>query len=187
PEQRAVLLLHDVFDYRYPQIAQIIGKSQDNVRQLATRARRHLAQRRPRFQTTRPQPEELARRVFAAVERGDLSGLEALLAHDVELTGDGGGKVAALARTLRGRSRVARMLLDWARLAARAPGRSLRPVQVNGGPGALYLDAQQGLIAVVALEIAGGQITSIHAIVNPDKLTRLGPVADFGSLRGSAR
>jgi RNA polymerase sigma-70 factor (TIGR02957 family) len=182
PEQRAVLLLHDVFDYRYPQIAQIIGKSQDSVRQLATRARRHLAQRRPRFQTTRQQQEELARRFFAAVERGDLSGLEALLAHDVELTGDGGGKVAALARTLRGRSRVARMLLDWARLAARAPGRSLRPVQVNGGPGALFLDVQQRLLAVVALEVAGGQVTSIHAIVNPDKLTRLGPVADVGSL-----
>jgi RNA polymerase sigma-70 factor (ECF subfamily) len=182
PEQRAVLLLHDVFDYRYPQIAQILGKSQDSVRQLATRARRHLAQRRPRFQTTRQQQEELARRFFAAVERGDLSGLEALLAHDVELTGDGGGKVAALARTLRGRSRVARMLLDWARLAARAPGRSLRPVQVNGGPGALFLDAQQRLLAVVALEVAGGQVSSIHAIVNPDKLTRLGPVADVGSL-----
>jgi RNA polymerase sigma-70 factor (TIGR02957 family) len=187
PEQRAVLLLHDVFDYDHAQIAQIIGKSQDNVRQLATRARRHLAQRRPRFQTTREQRDELARRFFQAVEQGDLSGLEALLAHDVELTGDGGGKVPALARTLRGRSRVARTLIDWARLAARAPGRSLRPVEVNGGPGALYLDARQRLIAVVALEVAGGQVTSISAILNPDKLTRLGPVADFRSLWGSAR
>jgi RNA polymerase sigma-70 factor (TIGR02957 family) len=186
PEQRAVLLLHEVFDYRYREIAAIIGKSQDNVRQLATRARRHLAQRRPRFQTTREQRDELARRFLQAVEQGDLSGLEALLAHDVELTGDGGGKVPALARTLRGRSRVGRMLIDWARLAARAPGGSLRPVEVNGGPGALYLDAQQRLIAVVALEVAGGQVTSIHAILNPDKLTRLGPVADFGSLWGSA-
>jgi RNA polymerase sigma-70 factor (TIGR02957 family) len=187
PEQRAVLLLHDVFDYDHAQIAQIIGKSQDNVRQLATRARRHLQQRRPRFQTTREQRDELARRFLQAVEQGDLSGLEALLAHDVELTGDGGGKVPALARTLRGRSRVARMLIDWARLGARAPGRSLRPVEVNGGPGALYLDARQRLIAVVALEVAGGQVTSISAILNPDKLTRLGPVADFGSLWGSAR
>jgi RNA polymerase sigma-70 factor (ECF subfamily) len=186
PEQRAVLLLHDVFDYGYPQIARVIGKSQDSVRQLATRARRHLQQRRPRFQTTREQQEELARRFFAAAEQGDLSGLEALLAHDVALTGDGGGKVPALARTLRGRSRVARMLIDWARLAARAPGGSLRPVEVNGGPGALYLDARQRLLAVVALEIAGGQITSVSAIVNPDKLARLGPVGDFGSLRGSA-
>jgi RNA polymerase sigma-70 factor (TIGR02957 family) len=187
PEQRAVLLLHDVFDYRYPEIGQIIGKSQDNVRQLATRARRHLNQRRPRFQTTREQRDELARRFFQAAEQGDLSGLEALLAHDVELTGDGGGKVPALARTLRGRTRVARTLIDWARLAARLPGGWLRPVEVNGGPGVLYLDAQQRLLAVVALEVAGGQVTSISAIVNPDKLTRLGPVGDFGSLRGSAR
>jgi len=186
PEQRAVLLLHEVFDYSYAEVAAILGKSQAGVRQLATRARRHLAQRRPRFQTTRQQQEELARRFFAAVEHGDLSGLEALLAHDVALTGDGGGKVPALARTLHGRSRVARMLLDWARLAARAPGGSLRPVAVNGGPGALYLDAQQRLLAVVALEVAGGLVTSVQAILNPDKLTRLGPVGDFGSLRGSA-
>ncbi|MGH2358448.1 MAG: hypothetical protein ACRDGJ_10635 [Candidatus Limnocylindria bacterium] len=171
----------------YREIAAIIGKSQDNVRQLATRARRHLAQRRPRFQTTREQRDELARRFIQAVEHGDLSGLEALLAHDVALTGDGGGKVPALARTLRGRSHVARTVIDWARLAARAPGRSLRPVAVNVGPGALYLDAKQRLIAVVALDIAGGQVTSISAILNPDKLTCLGPVADFGSLWGSAR
>jgi RNA polymerase sigma factor (sigma-70 family) len=187
PEQRAVLLLHDVFGYRYPEVAQVLGKRPDHVRQLASRARRHLAQRRPRFQTTRGQHQELARRFFAAVEGGDLAGLEALLAHDVALTGDGGGRVPALARTLRGRGRVARTLLDWARLAARAPGGWLRPVEVNGGPGALWLDARQRLLAVVALEVAGGQVTSIGAIVNPDKLTRLGPVGDFGSLWGSAR
>jgi RNA polymerase sigma-70 factor (TIGR02957 family) len=182
PEQRAVLMLHEVFDYGSREIAAIVGKSEDNVRQLATRARRHIEQRRPRFQTTREQRDELARRFFQAAEQGDLSGLEALLAHDVELTGDGGGKVPALARTLRGRSRVARTLIDWARLGARLPEMSLRPVELNGGPGALYLDAQQRLIAVVALEIAGGQIRSISAIVNPDKLTHLGPVGDFTSL-----
>jgi RNA polymerase sigma-70 factor (TIGR02957 family) len=187
PEQRAVLLLHDVFDYDHAQIAEIIGKSQDNVRQLATRARHHVEQRRPRFQTTREQRDELARRFFQAAEQGDLSGLEALLAHDVELTGDGGGKVPALARTLRGRSRVARTLIDWFRLGARVPGVSIRPVEVNGGPGALYLDAQQRLIAVMALEISGGQITSISGIVNPDKLAHLGPVGDFASLLRSAR
>jgi RNA polymerase sigma-70 factor (TIGR02957 family) len=186
PEQRAVLLLHDVFDYGYREIAAIVGKSEDNVRQLATRARRHVEQRRPRFQTTREQRDELARRFFAAVEQGDLAGLEALLAHDVELTGDGGGKVPALARSLRGRTRVARTLGNWFRLGARIPGASVRPVEVNGGPGALYLDAQQRLIAVLALDIAGGQITSINAIVNPDKLTHLGPVGDFTSLVRSA-
>ena len=121
-------------------------------------------------------------RFFAAAEQGDLAGLEALLASDVELTGDGGGKVPALARTLRGRGRVARTLINWIRRAAGRPGMSLRPVEVNGGPGALYLDARQRLIAVVALEIAGGQITSISSIVNPDKLAHLGPTADLGSL-----
>jgi RNA polymerase sigma-70 factor (ECF subfamily) len=187
PEQRAVLLLHDVFDCGYPQIAAIIGKSEDNLRQLATRARRHLQQRRPRFQTTRKQRDELAQRFFAATEQGDLAGLEALLAHDVELTGDGGGKAPAIARSLRGRARVTHTLINyWGRIA-RVPGVSLRPVEVNGGPGALYLDAQQRLIAVLALDIAGGQITSISAIANPDKLTRLGPVADITSLLRSAR
>ncbi len=182
PEQRAVLLLHDVFDYRYPEIAAIVGKSEDNVRQLATRARKHVEQRRPRFQTTPEQQQELAARFFAAAERGDLAGLEALLAADVQLTGDGGGKVPALARSLFGRNRVARALVNWGRLAERLPGITLRPVEVNGSPGALYLDAQQRLISVVALEIADGQITSISSIVNPDKLAHLGPVADLKSL-----
>jgi RNA polymerase sigma-70 factor (ECF subfamily) len=187
PEQRAVLLLHDVFDYRYPEIATIVDKSEDNVRQLATRARKHVEQRRPRFETTRDQRDELTRKFFEAAEQGDLAGLETLLASDVALTGDGGGKAPALARSLRGRSRVARALLNWFRLAARVPGVSARAVEVNGGPGALLLDAQQRLIAVMALDTAGGQITSIGAIVNPDKLAHLGPVADVSSLLGSAR
>jgi RNA polymerase sigma-70 factor (ECF subfamily) len=187
PEQRAVLLLHDVFDYPFTEIAAIVGKSEDNVRKLATRARRHVEQRRPRFQTTREQRDELARRFFRAAERGDLAGLEALLAHDVELTGDGGGRVPALAQTLRGRNRVARTILNWFRVAARIPGVSLRAVEVNGAPGALYLDAQQRLFGVMALDIAGGQITGISSLVNPDKLTHLGPVADFGELLSSAK
>jgi RNA polymerase sigma-70 factor (TIGR02957 family) len=182
PEQRAVLLLHDVFDYRYPEIATIVGKSEDNVRQLATRARRHVEERRPRFQTTPEQREELGRRFFAAAEHGDLAALEALLAHDVELTGDGGGKVPALARSLHGRSRVARAVINWVRRTARLPGVSLRPVEVNGGPGALFLDADDRLIGVCAVEIAAGQITSISGIVNPDKLMHLGPVGDLRSL-----
>ena len=186
PEQRAVLLLHDVFDYGYPEIA-ILGKTQGNVRQLATRARRHVKQRRPRFQTTREERDELAQRFFRAAEQGDLAGLEALLAADVQLTGDGGGKVPALARSLHGRNRVARTLINWLRLVARLPGVSLRPVEVNGSPGALFLDAQQRLIAVLALDIAGGQIISIGGIVNPDKLTHLGPVADLTPLLRWAR
>jgi RNA polymerase sigma-70 factor (TIGR02957 family) len=187
PEQRAVLLLHDVFDCGYPEIAAIVGKSEDNVRQLASRARRHVQQRRPRFQTTREQRDELARRFFAAAEQGDLAELEALLAHDVTLAGDGGGKAPALARSLCGRNRVARAVISWVRRVAHLPGVSLRPVEVNGDPGALLLDAHQRLIDVCALDIAGGQITSISGIVNPDKLTHLGPVADLRSLLSSAR
>jgi len=187
PEQRAVLLLHDVFDYGYPEITAIVGKSEDNVRQLASRARRHVEQRRPRFQTTREQRDELGRRFFAAAEHGDLAGLEALLAHDVALTGDGGGKVPTLARSLRGRDRVARTLIKGLRTVARVPGVSLRPVEVNGGPGAFLLDGEQRLIGVWALDIDGGQITGINSIVNPDKLAHLGPVADIKSLLQSAR
>jgi RNA polymerase sigma-70 factor (ECF subfamily) len=187
PEQRAVLLLHDVFGYRYGEIAEIVGKSEDNVRQLATRARRHVEEHRPRFETTREQRDELARRFFAAAEHGDLAGLEALLARDVVLTGDGGGKVPALARSLHGSNRVARTLINWVRLATRLPGVSVQPVEVNGGSGALFLDGQQRIISVWALDIGDNRITSIKAIVNPDKLTHLGPVGDYASLLRSAR
>ena len=187
PEQRAVLLLRDVFDYGYDEIAGIVGKSEDNVRQLAVRARRHIDERRPRFETSREQRDELARRFFAAAQAGDLSGLESLLAHDIVLTGDGGGKVPALARSLQGRNRVARTLLNWLKLGARIPGASLQPVEVNGSAGALLLDGNERLISVWTLEIAGGQIQAVNSIVNPEKLAHLGPVADVKALLRSAR
>ncbi|MGH3449271.1 MAG: hypothetical protein ACRDQW_00785 [Haloechinothrix sp.] len=103
------------------------------------------------------------------------------------MTGDGGGKVPALARSLHGRSQVARVLANGIRRFSELPGVSWRPVEVNGGAGALFLDGQQRLIGVMALDIVGGQITSINSIVNPDKLAHLGPVADFESLLRSAR
>lgn len=99
------------------------------------------------------------------------------------LTGDGGGKVPALARTLTGRNRVARTLLNWVKVGARIPGASMRPAEVNGAPGALLLDGDQRLIAVWALEVAGGQIAGVNSIVNPEKLAHLGPVADLRSAR----
>ena len=187
PEQRAVLLLHDVFGYGYPEITDIVGKSEDNVRQLAARARQHVKTRRPRFSTTREQQQELVQRFFAAAQQGDLAGLEALLAHDVELTGDGGGKVPALARSLRGRSRVAHTLTNWLRLLSKFPQVSVRPVEVNGDPGALFLDDQERLLAVWALDVADGQVTGIRSIVNPDKLAHLGPVGDATAILRSAR
>jgi RNA polymerase sigma-70 factor (ECF subfamily) len=182
PEQRAVLLLHDVFDYGYDEVARIVGKSEDNARQLAVRARRHVEERRPRFESSREKRDELARRFFAAAEEGDLGALEALLAHDVTLHGDGGGKVPALARSLHGRNRVARTLRAWARQGARIAGVSFRLVDVNGQPGAVALDGDGRVISVMALEIAGGEIRSVSSIVNPEKLQHLGPVADVGEL-----
>ena len=190
PEQRAVLLLHDVFDYGYPEVAAIVGKREDNVRQLATRARRHVTERRGgggQVQTTREQRDELADRFFAAAHDGDLAGLEALLAADVRLTGDGGGKVPALARSLYGRSRVAQMLVTWARVQARVPEVLVRRVEINGGPGAMFLDGQRRVVGVWAIEIDGGEVTSINSVVNPEKLTHLGPVGNFGALLGQAR
>jgi RNA polymerase sigma-70 factor (TIGR02957 family) len=182
PEQRAVLLLRDVFDYDYARIAEIVGKSEDNTRQLAARARRHVEGDRPRFDASREQREELARRFFAAVEEGDLSGLEAMLADDVVLQGDGGGKAPALARALHGRKRVARTLGTWAKQGLRIPGVSLRRVDVNGQPGAEWLDGEGRLIGVMALDIAEGQIQGVRSVVNPDKLRHLGPLADLGKL-----
>jgi RNA polymerase sigma-70 factor (ECF subfamily) len=182
PEQRAVLLLRDVFDYRYDEIAPIVGKSEDNVRQLASRARKHVEDGRPRFTTSPEQREELARKFFAAAQEGDLGGLEALLAHDVVLTGDGGGKVPALARSLHGRNRVARTLLNWVKLGTRIAGASLRAVEINGDPGALLTDGEGRLIGVWALEISRGHIQGIRSVVNPEKLGHLGPVTDWKSV-----
>jgi RNA polymerase sigma-70 factor (TIGR02957 family) len=184
PEQRAVLLLHDVFDYGYGEIAEIVGKSEENTRQLAARARRHVEERRPRFEAPQEQREELARRFFAAVQEGDLGGLEALLAHDVELRGDGGGKVPALARVLHGRNRVARTLRAWGRQGAKIPGVAFRLVDVNGQPGAVTLDGEGRVINVMALDIADGLVQGVNSIVNPDKLGHLGPVADVSALLG---
>jgi RNA polymerase sigma-70 factor (TIGR02957 family) len=182
PEQRAVFLLREVFDYPYDQIAAIVGKSEAAVRQLAVRARRQVEERRVRFDASREQRDLLADRFLAAAQQGDLDGLESLLAEDVELHGDGGGRAPALARALFGRVRVARTLRNWARLGERIGGVSWRRVQVNGQPGAMTFDSDGRLINVMALDIANGQVQGIRSIVNPDKLRHLGPVADANAL-----
>ncbi|KRE55722.1 RNA polymerase subunit sigma-24 [Phycicoccus sp. Soil748] len=187
PEQRAVLLLHDVFGYGYGEITAIVGKSEDNVRQLAARARRHVTERRPRFQTSREQQQALAQRFFAAARAGDLAGLESLLAHDVELRGDGGGKVPALGRSLHGRSRVAHTLANWLHALARFPEVTMSPAEVNGAAGAVFRDGQDRVLGVWALDVADGQVTGIHSIVNPDKLGHLGPVGDALAIIRDAR
>ena len=187
PEQRAVLLLRDVFGYGFDEIAEILERKEPSVRQLAVRARRHVREERPRFAVSRQRHERLAATFFGALERGDLPALEAILAEDVVLHGDGGGKAPALATAVSGRDRIGRTLLAWAALGHRIGG-SLRPAVVNGGPGALVLDADARLIAVWAFQVTDDRITGISSIVNPDKLRHLGEVGNLtDALRAAAR
>jgi RNA polymerase sigma-70 factor (TIGR02957 family) len=182
PEQRAVFLLHDVFDYPYDEVAEIVDKRPDAVRQIAVRARREVDERRPRFEASREQREELADRFFAAAQEGEVADLEALLAADVELQGDGGGKAPALARSLFGANRVARTLVNWWKAGARIGGIEWRRVNINGQPGALSYDADGHLLSALALDVADGQVQAIRGVVNPDKLRHLGEVVDWDQL-----
>ena len=187
PEQRAAFLLREVFGEPYDRIAEIVGTSEQNARQLAARARRHVDERRPRFAASREHQEELATRFFAAADEGDLEGLEELLAHDVVFRGDGGGKAPAAAHAVHGRARVARLLIAGLRVLDRFGGFTTRREQVNGQPGALFFDRDGKLIGVTILDVADGQIQGVSAIVNPDKLQHLGPVADTRDLMRRAR
>jgi RNA polymerase sigma-70 factor (ECF subfamily) len=172
PEQRAAFLLHDVFDYPFDEVAQIIDTSSANARQLASRARREVEAQRPRFESSAERRERLADQFFAAVGDGNLEGLEALLAEDVELHGDGGGKAPALARPISGRVRAARTLRAWMRAGTKMGEVRIERVAVNGQPGAI-VSVEGFLTSVLSLEIADGQIQAIRSIVNPDKLSHL--------------
>jgi RNA polymerase sigma-70 factor (ECF subfamily) len=187
PEQRAVFLLREVFDYPYERIAAIVGKSEPTTRQIATRARGHVDDRRPRYEASQRRREELAERFFAAVGDGDLEALESMLAEDVELHGDGGGRVPALARALYGRRRVARMLASWVGRVHRAGGVEVRRAEVNGQPGAVITDPDGGLIGVWSLGIAEDRVQSVRSVVNPDKLVHLGPVSGLTAMLERAR
>ncbi len=178
PEQRAAFLLHDVFDYDYERVAEIVGTSETNARQLASRARRHVDEGRTRFDASEEQRTELAASFFAAMENGEFEALEAMLAADVELHGDGGGLGPAIRHPIFGRAKAARMFRNWWQLGERIGSLQLRRVVVNGQPGAEFLDPDGRLISVMALDIADGKIQTIRSIVNPEKLSHLGPVAD---------
>lgn len=186
PVERAVFLLHDVFDYGYDEIARIVGKSEDNCRQLAARARRHLREEKPRFDASRRRREELAARFFQAAFDGHMAGLVELLAADAAVYGDGGGKAPSWPHPVYGRDRVARLLLGVGR-TWRELGMSIRRTEINGQPGAMILDPSGGLVHVMTLEIADGLVQTVHSIINPDKLRHLGPLADPTSLRRARR
>jgi RNA polymerase sigma-70 factor, ECF subfamily len=181
PVERAVFVLHDVFGYGYDEVAEIVGRTEANCRQLAARARRHIEERKPRFEASREQRDELARRFLAAAEEGDTEALVELLAADVAMYGDGGGKAPARATPLHGREKVARFLLGLSRLGERV-GIRARPVEVNGQPGALFLDAEGRIVSAMALDIGDGTVQAIRSIVNPDKLGHLGPTGDLTRL-----
>jgi RNA polymerase sigma-70 factor (ECF subfamily) len=171
-----------VFDYPYEEVAQIVGKSEANTRQLAVRARRHVDERKPRFEASREERERLADSFFAAVEDGDLEALEGMLAEDVVLQGDGGGKAPALAQALHGARRVARVLRNWGKQAPRFGVGEMRRVEINGQPGAMVMHRDGSVISVMALDIADGRVQGVRGIVNPDKLRHLGPVADLSEM-----
>lgn len=179
PEQRAAFLLHDVFGYPYEEVAEVVGRSETSTRQLASRARRAVAARRPRFEASRERRERLADRFFAAVRDGDVAELEQLLAEDVELHGDGGGKAPALARALKGMRRVSRTLAAWGRLGKKIEA-TVERIEINGQPGALILDREGHIMSAISVTIQGDRITAVHGVVNPDKLAHLGTPARRG-------
>jgi RNA polymerase sigma-70 factor (ECF subfamily) len=181
PVERAVFLLREVFDYDYAEIAKIVQRSEDNCRQLYVRARRHIDEGRPRFETSREQRDELARRFFAAAQLGDTNALVELLAADVVVYGDGGGKAPSWTEPIYGRERVAKLMAGTFTQAS-GLGASLQPTHVNGQPGVMFLDEEGRIGAVMSIEIADGVIQTIRGITNPDKLDHLGTVADLRAI-----
>jgi RNA polymerase sigma-70 factor (ECF subfamily) len=181
PVERAVFLLREVFEYGYDEIAGIVAKSEPNVRQIFARARRRIDAGTPRFEASAQLREDLARRFFAASQQGDMAALLELLAPDVVLVGDGGGKAQALPQPVHGRERVGRLILGiFAR--GRFLGAQAKAVQVNGHPGGMGVDADGRLAVVWAFGIADGRIQTVWSVVNPDKLGHLGPVSDVARL-----
>jgi RNA polymerase sigma-70 factor (ECF subfamily) len=186
PVERAVYLLHDVFGYGYDEVAAIVDKGEANCRQLALRARNHIASEKPRFDASRKQRDELAARFLAAVTNGDVDSLVDMLAADVVVHGDGGGKAPQWAAPIVGAERVARLLAGIG-AQLREFGIAVERHGVNGQPGAVFLDREGRLINVWSLDIADGAVQTVRSVINPDKLRHLGPVADARALVHSKR
>jgi RNA polymerase sigma factor (sigma-70 family) len=183
PPERAVFLLREVFGYGYPEIAEVTGKTEAACRQIFARARRHIDEGRPRFETSRAEGEELTGLFLAAAHGGDMSSLIQKLAPDVLFYGDSGGlgEITFTAPVV-GRERVAEVVrVQLARTIKL--GATLETAWVNGQPGLVTSDADGGLIAVIALDVLDGQVQAIRAVANPDKLRHLGPVSRTWHLR----
>jgi len=176
PLERAVFVLREVFGFGFPEVANAVGRSEPACRQLAVRARRHMDAGRPRFEADRKEREELATRFFDALRDGDVAGLRELLAADVQLVGDAGGKAPALARSVVGAENVARLLAAVFPTLARIA--HMEPHEVNGQPGAILRDRDGNVAGTMIIDVLDGQIQMIRSVVNPDKLGHLGPLAD---------
>ncbi|HEY2237639.1 MAG TPA: RNA polymerase sigma-70 factor [Streptosporangiaceae bacterium] len=173
PVERAVFLLREVFGYDYAEIARSVDKSETNCRQIFTRARRHIDQGRPRFEASRRQGTELTERFLAALSGGgDIEAFIDLLAPDIVMYGDGGGKAPAARTPIHGREQVARLLRGLVRQAERWIA-EVRPAEVNGQPGVIAYDRDGALFGVIAFDYAGGQVQAIRSQINPDKLRHL--------------
>jgi RNA polymerase sigma-70 factor (ECF subfamily) len=177
PLERAVFVLREVFAFDFAEIASAVGRSEAACRQLAVRARRHMDTGRPRFEAGRKEREELAGRFFGAFREGDVDGLRALLAADVQLVGDSGGKAPQWAEQFIGAENVARVLAALVPPFLRIGG-VVEPHEVNGQPGAIFRDRDGKVVNTWALDILDGQIQTIRSVINPDKLGHVGPVAD---------
>ncbi|HUA40115.1 MAG TPA: RNA polymerase sigma-70 factor [Streptosporangiaceae bacterium] len=177
PLERAVFVLREVFAFGFGEIASAVGRSEAACRQLAVRARRHVDAGRPRFEADRRERDELAARFFGALAEGDVEGLRELLAADVQLAGDSGGKAPALARSIIGADKAARVLASVYPWLVRIDV-ALEPREVNGEPGAIFRDRDGKVLFTLTLDILGGQIQAIRSVNNPDKLRHVGAVAD---------
>jgi len=178
PDERAVLVLRESFDYPFAEIAEILDTSEANTRQILSRARRRIADERPRFD---PDPQErnaLAARFLAAAREGDMDGLVALLAPDAVMVGDGGGKARAISAPMHGAAQIARALTAFVRIADEW-GLTLEPAIVNGQPGFCGLAPDGRLVNVASIDVAGGAVQRLLSIVNPDKLAHLGPTSEL--------
>jgi len=172
PEERAVFVLHEVFGFPHAEIAAAIGRSDASVRQLMHRAHEHVQARRPRFDVDASQQREVTERFLAAAGGGDIDELMLVLAPDVVLVSDGGGKAKAPLRPVIGAAKVARFLTAISAQPYMGIDRSemtIEVAEINGGPGILVTTGGRPITAVTTV-IAGGRITAIHLVANPDKL-----------------